>query len=58
MKKPGILLGSVVAFLLLLPLLAVSFIGAQIAGFPFFPFSVFDTVRDVTPGGVIAFTIS
>ncbi len=57
MKKPGALLGALVAFLLTLPLLGLLFVGFQLAGFPFVPFSVFDNVRDYTPGGVIAFTI-
>src|SRR5664279_3135317 len=58
MKKPGILIGALVGFLITLPVLAVFYIGNQIAGFPFVPFSVFDNVRDLTPGGVIAFSIN
>ncbi len=57
MKKPGILLGALVAGILSLPLLAVFYLGSQIADFPFVPFSVFDNVRDNTPGDVIRFTI-
>src|SRR5664279_2349246 len=58
MKKPGILIGALVGFLITLPVLAVFYIGNQIAGFPFVPFSFFDNVRDLTPGGVIAFSIN
>ncbi len=57
MKKPGILLGALVGGLLTLPLLALLYIGQQIAGFPFVPFALFSYVRDYTPGGVITFTI-
>ena len=46
MKKPGILLGALVGGLLTLPLLALLYIGQQIAGFPFVPFNVFNNVRD------------
>lgn len=53
MKKPGILLGALVGALLSLPLLALLFIGHQVAGFPFVPFNVFNNVRDITPGGII-----
>lgn len=57
MKKPGILLGALVGGLITLPLLALLYIGQQIAGFPFVPFSLFINVRDFTPGGVITFVI-
>jgi len=57
MKKPGIVLGALVAGLLTLPLLAVMFLGEAIAGFPFVPFGLFINVRDYTPGGVITKTI-
>ena len=53
MKKPGVLLGALVAFLLTLPLLAVLYVGNQIAGFPFVPFSFFNNVRDFTPGFIL-----
>ncbi len=53
MKKPGILLGALVGGLLALPLLALFYIGQQLAGFPFVPFNVFNNVRDFTPGGII-----
>ncbi|MBZ0299254.1 MAG: molybdopterin-dependent oxidoreductase [Anaerolineae bacterium] len=57
MKKPGILLGALVGGLVSLPLLALFYVGQQVAGFPFVPFNVFNTVRDFTPGGVITFVI-
>ncbi len=57
MTKPGIFLGALVSGLLTLPLLAVLYIGQQIAGFPFVPFGLFINVRDYTPGGVITFVI-
>jgi len=57
MKKPGIGLGALVAGLLTLPLLAVMYVGNQIAGFPFVPFGLFINVRDATPGGVMTKTI-
>ncbi len=53
MKKPGILIGALVSGLLTLPLLALLYLGQQIAGFPFVPFGLFINVRDYTPGGVI-----
>ena len=57
MKKPGILLGALVGGLVSLPLLALLDVGQQVAGFPFVPFNVFNTVRDFTPGGAITFVI-
>jgi DMSO/TMAO reductase YedYZ molybdopterin-dependent catalytic subunit len=57
MKKPGIFLGALVSGLLTLPLLAILYLGQQIAGFPFVPFGLFINVRDYTPGGVITFVI-
>lgn len=57
MKKPGILLGALVGGLLTLPLLALLYVGQQLAGFPFVPFNVFNNVRDLTPGGMITFVI-
>ena len=57
MKKPGILLGALVGGLVSLPLLALFYVGQQVAGFPFVPFNVFNTVRDFTPGGLIIFVI-
>ncbi|MEO8392455.1 MAG: molybdopterin-dependent oxidoreductase, partial [Chloroflexota bacterium] len=57
MKKPAIWLGALVAGLLALPLLAVMYVGDQIAGFPFVPFGLFINVRDYTPGVIITKTI-
>src|SRR4051794_22792811 len=57
MKKPAIWLGALVAGLLTLPLLAVMYVGDQIAGFPFVPFGLFINVRDYTPGVIITKTI-
>ncbi len=57
MKKPGIWLGALVAGLLSLPLLAIMYVGNQIAGFPFVPFGLFINVRDYTPGAIITTTI-
>ena len=57
MKKPGILLGALVGGLVSLPLLALLYVGQQVAGFPFVPFNLFNSVRDFTPGGVITFVI-
>ncbi len=57
MKKPGILLGALVGGLLTIPLLAIFYLGQQMAGFPFVPFTLFATIRDNTPGGLITKTI-
>ena len=57
MKKPGILLGALVGGLLTLPLLALTYVGMQIAGFPFVPFGLFGFIRDNTPGSILTATI-
>ncbi len=57
MKRPGILLGALVGGLLTLPLLALFYVGMQIAGFPFVPFGLFNYLRDYTPGSILTATI-
>lgn len=57
MRKPSILTGAIWGGLLTIPLMALSFLGTQVAEFPFIPSLVFNTVRDLTPGALITATI-
>ena len=56
-ERPGILIGAVVGLLLTAPLMALLFLADQLAGLPFVPFDLFDTVSRSLPGGVITFAI-
>jgi DMSO/TMAO reductase YedYZ molybdopterin-dependent catalytic subunit len=57
MQKPSILLGAVLGGLTSVLLVAVSYLGNQLAGLPFIPFDLFDWLARVLPGGVISFGI-
>ncbi len=52
-RKPGLLLGAGVGLLLTAPLIAVQYLGSQVAGLPFTPFDLFDWLARVLPGGVV-----
>ena len=56
-KKPHVLIGALVGGLLTLPLMAIFFLGSQVAGLPFVPFDVFDFMSRNLPGGLITFGI-
>jgi DMSO/TMAO reductase YedYZ molybdopterin-dependent catalytic subunit len=53
----GVLVGALVGGLTSLPLIALSFLGSQLAGLPFIPFDVFDWLARVLPGRLIIVTI-
>ncbi len=46
-------LGAVLGALTSLPVIALSYLGSQVAGLPFFPFDVFDWLARVLPGNLI-----
>lgn len=56
-RKPGILIGAFIGGLLMIPVIAVSFLGQQIAGFPFIPTILFGFGRDNAPGELVPRTI-
>ena len=49
-RKPGLLMGAFIGGLLMIPIIALSFLGQQIAGFPFVPSILFAFGRDNAPG--------
>jgi DMSO/TMAO reductase YedYZ molybdopterin-dependent catalytic subunit len=57
MRKPSLLLGAVLGGLTSLLLMAVSYLGQQLAGLPFIPFDLFDWLARKLPGGVISLGI-
>lgn len=57
MRKPGVILGAIVSALVTVPSIVVSALANQLAGLPFMPFDLFPLVRDLTPGGLVIFTI-
>ncbi len=57
MTKPRMLTGAVVGGLLMLPLIALSFLGNAILGLTFLPFDVFNFIRDSLPGSLLTFGI-
>lgn len=52
-QKPGVLMGAFVGGLLMIPVTAVSFLGQQLAGFPFIPSILFGFGRDYAPGELV-----
>ena len=56
-QKPSIFIGGLVGGLLTAPLIAILYLGDQLAGLPFVPFDLFDWVARTLPGGVITFGI-
>ena len=57
MKNTSLGTGALVGALLTAPLLAVMYLGDQLAGLPFVPFDLFDWMTRVLPGPVITFGI-
>lgn len=53
MKKPSWITGLVIGALFTLPVMAVAFLGAQLVGFTFLPFSLFDWTARTLPGPII-----
>ena len=49
--------GAIAGALLTAALVAVSFLGWKIAGFPFAPFDIFDWIVRLLPGGLVTFAI-
>jgi DMSO/TMAO reductase YedYZ molybdopterin-dependent catalytic subunit len=52
-RKPGVLTGAFVGGLLMIPVIAISFLGQQLAGFPFIPSILFGFGRDYAPGEIV-----
>jgi DMSO/TMAO reductase YedYZ molybdopterin-dependent catalytic subunit len=57
MEKIRIWTGALVGLLVTMPLVAVLFLGEQLAGLPFVPFDVLDWMPRALPGGVVTFAI-
>ncbi len=57
MKKLNLGTGILIGILLTATLIAIMYLGAQIAGLPFAPFDLFDWMTRVLPGPVITFGI-
>jgi DMSO/TMAO reductase YedYZ molybdopterin-dependent catalytic subunit len=55
--KPGLLLGALIGLILIVPVVAIFFLGDALLGLPFVPFDVFDWIARVLPGEVITFGI-
>jgi len=53
MRRPSLFLGAILGGLTSLPLIALSYLGQQLAGLPFVPFDLFDWLARVLPGGII-----
>ncbi len=56
-KTPSIRLGALLGALLVLPWMALSFLGNQLLGLPFPPFVLFDWIARTLPGDLITFGI-
>ncbi|GAB4515751.1 MAG: molybdopterin-dependent oxidoreductase [Anaerolineae bacterium] len=56
-KTPGIITGALVGLLLTAPLIALFYLGDQLAGLPFLPFDFFDWFGRQLPGGLITAVI-
>jgi DMSO/TMAO reductase YedYZ molybdopterin-dependent catalytic subunit len=53
MTRPSLFLGALLGGLTTLPLMALSYLAEQWAGFPFVPFDLFDWLARILPGKVI-----
>ncbi len=56
-RPSSLLFGAVLGALTSLPVIALSYLGAKLAGLPFFPFDLFDWLARVLPGNVITLGI-
>lgn len=52
-RKPGLWMGAFIGGLLMIPVIALSFLGQQLAGFPFIPSILFAFGRDNAPGELV-----
>ncbi len=52
-QSPSLLLAAGLGALTSLPVIALSYLGSQLAGLPFFPFDLFDWLARVLPGNII-----
>ncbi|HBY97688.1 MAG TPA: hypothetical protein DEP84_27730, partial [Chloroflexi bacterium] len=57
MRRPSRLTGAFLGGLTSLPLIALFFLGEQLAGLPFVPFDLFDWLARVLPGNLITLGI-
>ena len=53
MRRPSIVVSALCGLVTTLPLIAVSYLGQQLAGLPYIPFDLFDWLARVLPGGVV-----
>jgi DMSO/TMAO reductase YedYZ molybdopterin-dependent catalytic subunit len=53
MRRPSLFLGAVLGGLTSLPLIALAYLGKQLADLPFVPFDLFDWLARVLPGGIV-----
>jgi len=58
MRRPSLAFGAVLGGLTSLPLMALLFLGEQLANLPFVPFDLFDWLARVLPGDVITLGIA
>jgi DMSO/TMAO reductase YedYZ molybdopterin-dependent catalytic subunit len=57
MKRPSLFLGALLGGLTSLPLIAISYLGEQMADLPFVPFDLFDWLARILPGRLITLVI-
>ena len=57
MQRLGIATGALVGALLTAPLIALMYLGRELAGLPFVPFDLFDWATRVLPGWLVTFGI-
>lgn len=57
MKLSSLLVGGLLGAITSLPLMALTFLGSQVAGLPFIPFDLFDWIAGALPGNVVSLLI-
>jgi DMSO/TMAO reductase YedYZ molybdopterin-dependent catalytic subunit len=57
MRRPSLLAGALMGGLTSLPLIAIAYLGEQVAQLPFVPFDLFDWLARVLPGSVVRTSI-
>jgi DMSO/TMAO reductase YedYZ molybdopterin-dependent catalytic subunit len=57
MRRPSLVLGALLGGLTSLPLIALWYLGQQVAGLVFVPFDIFDWLARVLPGNIITLAI-
>jgi DMSO/TMAO reductase YedYZ molybdopterin-dependent catalytic subunit len=57
MRKPSLRFGALAGFVTSLPVIALLYLGQQLAGLAFVPFDLFDLTARILPGDIITFGI-